>query len=542
MSNDRLMGVETEYAIAGVTRDGVPLDRSRLLQRLMDAARDSWRCLPSSDDKGIFTTSGARFYIDAGGHPEWCAAESLDLREAVAQVKAGECLLNDLVRSLEEQDGDTSEIWLFRSNVDLSGAEPNTWGQHESYLTRCNPNALSADLIPHLVSRVFAWAGGFNPLARNSLEYCLFPRAFFFAKPISDQSTHDRGIFHVRDESLAGPGFWRLHIICGESLHSETALWLKLGTTALVVAMAEAGLEPGRFVVLENPVQALHQAARNLQHPLALADGRMLTALDLQEHYLELAEWNLDHECMPPFAPDVCSIWRKTLDGLRTHPRALSKVLDWPFKAGLFEKLWHENGIAMATMSSGNEIERRLYESLEGTAYEKHWPDLEFLIGPGSPVLETAALLTKELRKAGLTWGTLAIPGKLRQKMLEIDLRLGQLGPNGLFHRFDRAGMLEHKLLTESEIEMAKTVPPAKGRAAIRGKAVRELHGHPGATCSWQSVRDSGNRRFLDLSDPFCSTEKWISGEPSVEVNPNAASMLDAIIAEMESAGRATHA
>ncbi len=541
MPKDCLMGVETEYAIAGVSGEGAPLDRIRLLQRLTDAARENWCFLPSSDDKGIFTSSGARFYVDAGEHPEWCTPECTDPREAVAQVKAGEALLSDLVRSLEEQDGGQSQIWLFRSNVDLSGPEPNTWGQHESYLTRCNPKTLSADLIPHLVSRVFAWAGGFNPLARSSLQFCLCPRAFFFAKPISDQSTHNRGIFHLRDESLAGPGFWRLHVICGDSLHSETALWLKLGTTALVVALAEAGLEPGRYVALKDPVQALHQAARNLQYPLALADGRMLTALDLQEHYLELAEWNLDNECMPPFARGICGAWRKTLDGLRKDPCTLSKVLDWPFKAGLFERLLHENGLSMTGMYSGNEIEHRLYEALEGTAYEKQWPDLEFLIGPGSPVLETAALLTAELRRAGLTWGALSMPGELRRKILEVDLRLSQLGPNGLVHRFEQAGMLEHKLLPEPEIEWAKTMPPSKGRAVVRGNAVRELHGQPGATCTWQSVTDSKNRRSLDLSDPFCSTAKWISGKALVEVNRNMTRMLEAIMAEMENSGEATH-
>ena len=38
----------------------------------------------------------------------------------------------------------------------------------------------------------------------------------------------DRGIFHTKDESLAGANEHRLHIILGESLRSDLASWLKV--------------------------------------------------------------------------------------------------------------------------------------------------------------------------------------------------------------------------------------------------------------------------------------------------------------------------
>ncbi len=540
MPTDRMMGIETEFALSGLSKDGVPLDRRTILQRLTDLAVERWRFLPATGGQGIFTTSGARFYVDTGGHPEWCAAETPDLREAVAQVKAGENLLNELATALEERE-DCGEISLFRSNVGLNDGVPSTWGQHESYLTRTRPDSLAPDLIPHLVTRiVYTGAGGFSPFSPNRLAFCLSPRSLFFSKPISDDSTGCyRGIFHTRDESLAGPGYWRLHVICGESLYSETALYLKLGATSLVVAMAEAGLEPGRKVQLQDPVQALHHVSKGLEHPLSLADGRTVTALDLQTHYLELAERHRDHECMPSFAPQVCEVWHRTLDGLRTGTEKVARVLDWPFKAHLFEKLRTDSGIRAVPLHVADGIERRLYEALEGTSYFNHLPDLKFLIGPGSPVLETAAVLTAELRKAGMTWRDLHTPEPVRQKLLEVDLRFAQIGPRGLYQQLDQPGMLEHRILAQSEIDRARTEPPARGRAAIRGKAVQKLYDHPGATCSWQSVRDPDSRRYLDLSDPFCAAERWVSTEARAESDPNEHfdSILDEVAAGMQHRG-----
>jgi len=537
MPSDRPMGIETEFAIGGRRKNGMPLDRDSLLRRLSEAAMERWRFLPSSNGNGIFTESGARFYFDTGGHPEFCVGESSDLNELVSHVKAGERLLSELVDLMEEQDGGESEIWIFRSNVDYSVGEPRTWGQHSSFLIRNKPETFLTDLIPHLVTRAYSWAGGLNPFMPNGLQFCLFPRALFFVRPIGPDSTAGRGIFHTRDESLAGPGYWRLHILCGESLHSEVGLWLQLGTTALIVAMTEAGLKPGRGIELKNPVQALHLVASNLCHPLVLIDGRKLTALDIQEHFLEQAERYQDRECMPHFAPEVCRRWREILTALRKDPRTLSKVLDWPFKAELFEKICREHGFSMNSFAPGNDFRNRLYEALKGTAYERQSPDVGFLIGPRSPILEVAARMTPELRKAGLSWSTLAAPKELRQKLLEGDLRLSQLGPRGLFQQLDQAGMLERRIVREQEIELAKTNPPARGRAAIRGKVVRELCGDGGTTCDWQFIRDKTNGRLLDLSDPFCSTERWIWEDDSDEDERDLDASLNSLLEDLNHVG-----
>ena len=78
---------------------------------------------------------------------------------------------------------------------------------------------------------------------------------------VSSASTSHRGIFHTKDESLSSHGYSRLHVLCGESVCSQTALWLKTAITTLVVALAEAGLRPCRAIVLLNPLEAMQQFA-----------------------------------------------------------------------------------------------------------------------------------------------------------------------------------------------------------------------------------------------------------------------------------------
>src|SRR5262249_19171785 len=146
-----------------------------------------------------------------------------------------------------------AQVVLARSNVCY--ATWNTWGCHESYGHRALPASLPPQIIPHLVSRItFTGAGGFNSLSPG-LEFLLSPRVAHLDTAVSDYSTHSRGIFHTKDETLTTTGQHRLHIICGESLCSQTALWLKVGTTALVMALIDGGVKPGEGVQLPDPVQ-----------------------------------------------------------------------------------------------------------------------------------------------------------------------------------------------------------------------------------------------------------------------------------------------
>src|SRR5262249_10940398 len=150
--------------------------------------------------------------------------------------------------------------------------------------------------------------------------------------------TGQRGIFHTKDEPLCGNGYHRLHILCGESLCGDLSSWLKVGTTALVVALTEAGLRPGNAVQLRAPVEAMRLFASD---PTCAAvaetkSGERVTALVIQRHYLTQAEAPLRARFMPPWADEVCRRWRAVLDGLRGGWESAATSLDWAIKLALY--------------------------------------------------------------------------------------------------------------------------------------------------------------------------------------------------------------
>ena len=266
---DRLFGLETEYAMVPVGCQRVAVDRDRLIARLAERANDTLPSLPDGTGHGVFLGNGARFYIDCGHHPEMTTPEVANPWDAVRYVLAGERILERLFDGAGSGADGLPSVLLFKGNVDYDTRA--TWGCHESIMHRVDPALLPAQLIPHLVSRiVFTGAGGFDPLSPG-LEFMLSPRAVFLEHEVSGESTSGRGIFHTKNETLCKEGYQRLHILCGESLCSQTAMWLRTATTVLVVALIEGGAEPGSGVELSAPLDALRTVAGDSTCRAALA-------------------------------------------------------------------------------------------------------------------------------------------------------------------------------------------------------------------------------------------------------------------------------
>jgi proteasome accessory factor A len=502
-----MFGVESEYAIAGL--DGKePMRRDDLVNRFVRAARRRLAHLPDAcSSSGMFLENGARFYIDCGLHPEMTTPECTTPWELARYIKAGERILEGLTQELQTEAGAAAEIMCFRCNVDYSGSG-STWGCHESYLHRAYPASLPEQLIPHLVTRViYTGAGGFNPLV-NRLEFCVAPRLMHIQQVISDDSTGNRGIFHTKNEPLAGDGYNRLHILCGESLCSETAIVLKIGVTALVTAMAEEGLKPGTELRLASPLEALHIVASDVtcKRKLRLAGGGEATAIEIQRRLLQLAERH--RGVLPPWADAICALWRLTLDRLAGSPDSVATVLDWAIKRRLFQNRAKRRGIPVERFALLNSTVQRLTAALAGVGVNGRGILLSVVLGHDSPIPEEVARTGSALAAEGLAWDDLECFLNLRDEFYQIDTRFGQIGPRGIFSEMDRRGVLEHKVAAADGVEMAMREPPAVGRARLRGAAIRRLSGQSHAGCSWMSVL-APDGRMLDLSDPFAAAEVW---------------------------------
>jgi proteasome accessory factor A len=526
------MGIETEYALVGLAPDGSRLPRGKLASGLLFLAqRELCNLAAGGMDKGIFLANGARFYIDVGSHPEFCTPECTDPSDVVRYVSAGDRILERLAAQIERKNAGLEKLMLFRNNVDYSGSR-TTWACHESYHMRPALHTLPDEwLIPHLVSRVvYAGGGGFDSRSAG-LEFVLSPRAPHMMRETTECSTGDRGILHSKDESLAERGSRRLHLLCGDSLCSHTASWLKLGTTALVVRLVEAGVRPGLKYPLKNALGALRTFSRDptCRATVRLENGDDVSAVDIQRRILRVVERRLD--IMPGWAPAVVAAWRDVLDCLESDPARLDATLDWRIKLALYAAHSEQRGIASGRWGLLSNIVRYLhsrYVALDNL--EEPFP--ETLLDRRGPLASQVRGMLREMSRHEVDLEQLEVFLDLRDQLFEIDSRFAQIGPDGIFNALDRSGVLDHAVAGMGDIDEATQTPPSRGRARARGEAIREASrsGPCEVFCNWNCLMDFEKSRILDLSNPFEEHPSWrpfhtdgrgdprISRVPSIEV------------------------
>jgi proteasome accessory factor A len=507
---ERLLGMETEYGFSAVARKGAQGENGYAAEALMDLA-EGFTHLPALRSSGIFLANGSRLYIDCGNHPELATPECANPWDVCRYLQAGDRMLVDLAAQLMERDRGIARVMVMKSNVDYRVR--TTWGAHESYLYRgVSQQMLSAQIIPHLVSRIiYTGAGGFDCFSAG-VDFMLSPRVAHLHRAVSAESTNERrGIFHTRDEPLCGRGHHRLHVICGESLCGETGAWLKVATTALVVALIEAGKNPVGAIKLVDPLLPMRKFAGDPTCSVRPEFcGAEMTALEVQRQYLAQAEAHAGDDFMPPWAGEVCRHWRAMLDRLEHGSAAVAKTLDWAIKLSLFQNHARRRGTTLEKLALWTPFLNGLAGAVERTEGGPHTLTAEFALAPSGPVASLRKKLTPLLRMRGLDWDALPSVLALRMELFEIDTRYALLGDGGIFGALDRSGVLDHHFPGVDNIPHAEANPPAVGRAAIRGAAIRRVAGQNGRfAAEWDGVWDLEDGHRLDLTDPFCATEHW---------------------------------
>ena len=292
---------------------------------------------------------------------------------------------------------------------------------------------------------------------------------------------------------------------------SDRANWLKLGTTALTVALAEAGLRPGRGLQLAAPLAAFRAFAADTtcRGEVSLVGRRRAGALAIQRAYLEQAEAHLGARFMPAWAGDLCRDWRGVLDLLAHDVERAATSLDWAIKRTLYARHADRRGVGWSSLGVWTGVVETLRRALD-QASEPERPISTALIRDATgPIGHLRATLTTRLRDAGLEWDQLDAFLALRQELFEIDTRFGQLGSEGVFDRLDRTGALSHQVDGIDRFDDAVRTPPNTGRAGLRGNLARRPGDHTRYVASWDHVLDTKERRVLDLTDPFTTREVW---------------------------------
>ncbi|HEY3979687.1 MAG TPA: depupylase/deamidase Dop [Streptosporangiaceae bacterium] len=458
MSVRRVMGIETEYGIAVPGQPGAnamvsssqvvnayqaaTAARARRARwdfeeenplrdaRGFDLAREAADSAQLTDEDlglaNVILTNGARLYVDHA-HPEYSAPECTNPLDAVLWDKAGERVMAEAAAKAASMPGGPS-IQLYKNNTDNKGA---SYGCHENYLmSRGTPFAdIVRHLTPFFVSRqVVCGAGRVGRGADGRDEgFQISQRADFFEVEVGLETTLKRPIINTRDEPHADPDkYRRLHVIIGDANMSEVSTYLKLGTTALVLAMIE-----DRFLAadlsVEAPVAELRAISHDpsCRHLVTLRDGRKMTAVQLQLEYLELARKYTEDKYgtdVDEATADVLARWESVLSRLADDPMQCSRELDWVTKLEIVEG----------------------YRSRDGLAWNH-------------PRLQLVDLQFSDVR-----------------------------GDRGLYNRLAARGRVT-RLVDEPAIERAMVEPPDDTRAYFRGRCLQQ-YPEAVAAASWDSV------------------------------------------------------
>jgi proteasome accessory factor A len=333
----RIFGLENEYGVTCTFRGQRRLSPDEVARYLFR------RVVSWGRSSNVFLRNGARLYLDVGSHPEYATPECDNVVDLVAHDKAGERILEGLLvdadRRLREE-GIAGDIYLFKNNTDSAG---NSYGCHENYLVgRHGEFGRLADiLIPFLVTRQIICGAGKVLQTPRGAVYCVSQRAEHIWEGVSSATTRSRPIINTRDEPHAdAERFRRLHVIVGDSNMSETTMLLKVGATDLVLRMVEAGVTL-RDMTLDNPIRAIREVSHDMtgRSRVRLANGREMSALEIQWEYLSRAKEFTDKNGIDPISLRVLEMWERALTAIEDgNLDKIAREIDWVTKYQLIER------------------------------------------------------------------------------------------------------------------------------------------------------------------------------------------------------------
>jgi proteasome accessory factor A len=238
-------------------------------------------------------------------------------------------------------------------------------------------------------------------------------------------------------------------VIVGDSNMSEFTTYLKVGVTDLILRMVEENTVM-RDLTLENPIRAIREISHDItcRKKVRLANGREMSALDIQEQYLERAHRYAEHRQLDTGSKRLLAEWEHALRALRDGELdRLKTKIDWVSKYFLI----------------------RAYR-------QKH----------GYPLSHPRVAL--------------------------MDLAYHDVNRNrGLYYLLERKGKME-RAVTERDVQRAMHDPPQTTRAKLRGEFIRQAkQRRRDYTVDWVHLKlnDQAQRTVL-CKDPFRSRDERV--------------------------------
>ncbi len=432
----RIFGLENEYGLIFSPNNKKSIPMERILEYIFE------RIIDENIYPNTFLINGARFYLDIGCHPEYATPECDNIFELIAHDKAGEYLIESCISIGEERLEDVGYIGnlsIFKNNSDSIG---NTYGCHENYLIERRRDFLrfSKQLIPFFVTRQIFTGSGKIVKGNGCIHYYISQRSQYIQREISSSTTSLRSIINTRDEPHADPWkYRRLHIIIGDSNMSEYSTYLKVGTTLLILDMIEDGVHI-KNLDIENPVAAIKDISYDisLKRKIKLADGRELTAIEIQKEYLESAYRYYLKRGMDSVIEDILNSWEYVISKLEKDPMELSQEIDWVIKLNFILSYmerkgcsWNDPRVSMIDLQYHNvDRSKGIYYLLEGKGMVKRVvKDEDVKNAITTPPQTTRAKIrgdfikkAKEKRRNYIVdWGYLKLDGPFGKGLLCLD-------------------------------------------------------------------------------------------------------------------------
>ena len=348
---DRAIGIENEYAVVVAEKkdDGQVVFWPPAIHRPVFASPEfltdfTAHIPPQPTNTNLYTgapvyqpsiyawlRNGGLVYMESAGegtHPEYASPESRRIIDVVRYNKAGEKLICLAFPNCK----------VFKNNSAPGSGSPvdselrtmvATYGCHENYLIFGikdfeDPPFVSS-LAPFLATRHII--DGAGCVHCDTGQFYLSQRSRFIETTAHASTTGSRGIINLRPEDHVGSNshIRRLHLILGDANMMETAIFLKVGATSLVLSMIEDNCAPsfgyqGSWF-WPDCLRAINQDLSGKEKLIIFSNGEKFSALEMQWVYCKAAErylrqTNFESEASEAEAKKTLLIWQKALDAL----------------------------------------------------------------------------------------------------------------------------------------------------------------------------------------------------------------------------------
>lgn len=477
-----------------------------LLTNFMPLSKAMRSYIKRTPSNNSYLLNEGRMYVDTQCHLEWATPETTNPMDLVRYMLSGERIIED---ALNGWTGDTRYFskphgaygpTFIKNNVhprSIRQPELPTWGHHQNYLVSrgTDPELLRQALLPFLATSKIWNGSGMLVDVEEDGDYIFFlsQRAFFFKECVGASTTQNRPLINTRDEPLARRDQWvRLHVISNDSHMSEVVSYLDAALAGLIIDMVEEGFVTFKGhhglplgLKRQGDILEMHSVS-NSDFTFSLASplgDENLSALDVQKKYLEAMRQYQRSMGANRYLENVLSRFESILTSIEAASKTpepeklLRRWCDWAAKLDLMKKQAKTLGCSLLTpkeFTSSGGIYKRNEES---------------------------------------------VPPEILDKIYLIELGFHDIRRRyGLHYRLQDLGLRE-RILTEKEIERAKSSPPQDTRAKLRRKYqdVLDKRGYTVINWHWDAISGGtataggANHPIIteDLLDPFKTEDNY---------------------------------